>query len=270
MESLNRADASSKASFSSLPFELRQMIWALTFEPRVLTVEAHTSEAYTIVRRKESKGHARSRPTRVTTWARCCIFTAKLGIHPSNNDRKHRNWGWKPAIRQEAQALLPPGPVALHVCRDSRAIALQRYRPAFRGSISYIRDPRFVEDWIEKGYDQTRIWVDYKQDTIYFYDSSTDNNFSGFPDEEAEKVEMLATFLRFDNLQATFDETENLQRFLALKVLGVYVSPGGPCVINSGEGVEGDPIRLAENLTKRLQSLQRIAQPPKVEICSYS
>lgn len=66
----------------------------------------------------------------------------------------------------------PPGPVALHVCRESRNHARQHYRLAFRSQIlkqSYIpRDGNFVSffnsvpDLLEP-----RIWVNFSIDTIF-------------------------------------------------------------------------------------------------------
>lgn len=179
---------SSKASFASLPYELRQIIWTETFEPQTLTIEAHFNKAYT----------KRRRTNRISTWGNYCTYTAKLGVHPNRAIRKRGTKGYVPVLSPEAKALLPPAPAALHVCRDSRAIAMRDYRLAFRGSTNCLRDQKFMKEWIEGGHNQGRIWVDYKRDSIFFCDLSDKgfdhkNMFFGFPDEEAVRVKTLAT-----------------------------------------------------------------------------
>jgi hypothetical protein len=134
------ADASSRASFSSLPIELRRLIWVATFEPQILTVEAHIVTPYAIHTTKPKYG----------TW--CRMFTAKLGIHPNRNPRNI-------VLSQDATQLLPPGPVALNVCRESRAIALENYHLVFHGSVTCVRDHPSALEWVG-GLDQGKIWVD--------------------------------------------------------------------------------------------------------------
>jgi hypothetical protein len=223
--------ASEKASFSSLPYELRQIIWVETFEPRILTIEAHFNKAYT----------KRRRTNRMITWGSCCTYTAKLGVHPSRKIRKRGTKGYVPVLTPESKALLPPGPAALYVCRDSRAIAMQDYRLAFRGSTNCVRDQSFLQNWIKSGHNQGRIWIDYKRDSIFFCDLSDKKNiFFGFPDEEAVKVQTLAACYDF----TLPDVSQRLHKFWSLKIFQVYYS------FESEDNYESGRERIVERLNR--------------------
>jgi hypothetical protein len=68
-----------------------------------------------------------------------------------------------------------PGPVALHVCHESRALALQRYKRAFGRAILDVPYRFFCETCYEMGNNSVwgnaqmgtpRIWVDFERDII--------------------------------------------------------------------------------------------------------
>lgn len=60
----------------------------------------------------------------------------------------------------------PPAPVALHVCRESRAVALRHYEVAFSSSTLATGETPFLKQWLDGHFGEKKIWVDFKNDTI--------------------------------------------------------------------------------------------------------
>lgn len=127
-------------SFSTIPYELRRQIWILTFQPRFLCLHADQHAAPPSFDGKGPGGDA-YRPVTVAF-----TLTAAEGP-PSRVFRECDNHKTEPVVgvdgigevRGEENrecGLLPllrstPGPVALHVCAESRQMALERYQLAF-------------------------------------------------------------------------------------------------------------------------------------------
>jgi hypothetical protein len=159
-------------SLFSLPPELREAIWVQTFEPRTITIEYHEG--------KHPSWGSAARPYFYwqTATVACIIFTASVGVGlanpldpylysagqrmlaprgtPSNNTI---HYGMKKAV--------PPGPVALAVCRESRAISLKRYQLAFAGKNLVPNDQQFQEQWMKGGFGQPKVWLDFERDVIF-------------------------------------------------------------------------------------------------------
>jgi 2EXR family len=93
-----------------LPPELRHYIWQLTFEPQTLSIAIHNLYARKHTERQHSIPHS------------CIIVKPNRGVESEDKCLKSSYLGEDP----EAWAPPPPGPIALLVCRESRAIALER------------------------------------------------------------------------------------------------------------------------------------------------
>jgi hypothetical protein len=102
MAPITRSAARKTFKFSSLPTELRLMIWNKTFEPRILHI---TSETITL-RSLEAISHRRRRCIRLPD-PRHILFKSRE----------------KP-------------PIALQICHESRTLALKRYTPSFHSMTS--------------------------------------------------------------------------------------------------------------------------------------
>jgi hypothetical protein len=243
-------NVTTKTSFSSLPLELRRLIWVATFEPRTLTVEAHIVTPYVIGSRTIKPKHG--------TW--CRTFTAKLGIHLNPKPRTTETWGGTFVSSQAAEHMPPPSPVALHVCRESRVIALENYRLAFHGSITCVRDHPSVLEWLG-GLDQGKIWVDYKRDTIFYCNLVGCDPLDGFPDEEAAQVETLASY----RTCALPMRVQKLGNYRSLRTFQVYDE-----YFDSKRVVEKLRGRLAQNMKeKKSLKLPTALQTPHVELLKY-
>jgi hypothetical protein len=115
--------------------------------------------------------------------------------------------------------VLPPsGPVALHVCRESRAIALENYERAFRRTTRCLQDYRSVQQWLERGYEQGRIWIDFKRDTIFYNEWLRSQSLFKVSSPEAMKVETMTIYHR-GYMPDVIRESVN---YWSLKTIRVY------------------------------------------------
>lgn len=62
----------------------------------------------------------------------------------------------------------PSAPTLLHVCRESRAIALKRYQLIFRGKPNSTKSAS-EKIWIERYLGPSRIWFDFSRDTLLLH-----------------------------------------------------------------------------------------------------
>jgi hypothetical protein len=138
------------------------MIWLATFEPRTLTIKVH------LYRSEKPDFPLSLEPLH------CTKFSATLGKgFPPPRSHSTIPKHYIPITSEEACKLPPPGPVALHVCRQSRDIALERYELAFGGKLSTtcLGNKNVTDEWIAGGHGSPRIWVDFKRDVFVFRSS---------------------------------------------------------------------------------------------------
>jgi len=204
-----------KASFSSLPPELRLYIWQLTFEPQTISISIHSLYA--------------ERPTTTPLLGPCAyiVVKAKHGFETRHPKLQSLYFGEDP----EAWAPAPPGPLALHVCRESRSIALGRYELAFGGKELYNgRKTPLTELWDEKQLPQSKVWVDFKRDTIFLLRAYERlSNMTNHLGEDVTKIQNLAVdgterkmvmFRGFRGVRRVLKL--ELGQFRSLKTLGVF------------------------------------------------
>jgi len=205
---------SPKASFTALSAELRRMIWLATFEPRYLGLRPLYSTTGSTLDRRNSDQSGQ--------WF--CTFTAELGVHWGRKTQLIQESGPHPVISKSAQELPPPGPIALQVCRESRAVALEHYEQAFGGTAQRL-DYRSAQEWIEGGYGHGRIWVDFKRDIICYNELLEEDPLPVFPNLELMKVETLVLHWQHDIFRGFFllqDVMRKVPDFWSLKTLRIY------------------------------------------------
>lgn len=175
-----------KASFSSLPAELRQKVWLLTLQPRVLYLHIHQRiepQPY------DEEGFIDGFRKTVSV-----SFTAQLAKLPQmpleafkeytdyvapdpkvHFDSKINRLSYKMSYNLLSDNIVATrpwsmrnsrGPVALEVCRESREVALKRYELAFAGE-NLALEPNDKKEWDKKGLGEKRIWVDFERDIIF-------------------------------------------------------------------------------------------------------
>jgi hypothetical protein len=171
-----------KASFSSLPLELRQKIWLLTLQPRVLYLHIH--QRLEPPRYDEDgfidgfrKIVSLSYTAQVATlsllpseaFSEYASFVAPdptiLDVDLGNDGRYHERYANVLATRPFS-IKNSRGPVALEVSSESREWAMRRYELAFAGTNLGL-EPKDREEWDRKGFGEKRIWVDFEQDIIF-------------------------------------------------------------------------------------------------------
>jgi hypothetical protein len=207
-------------SFSSLPPELRHYIWLLTFEPQTLNISINNLYA--------------KRPTDSPFLgpSACVVFRTYRGPPQPFKSLKSIYFGedteaWKPA---------PPGPIALHVCRESREIALARYELAFGGKrLSDHPDYRVSDLWEQKKLGEAKVWVDFEGDVIHFANVKNLNTLTLVASEETRKVQNLVINTVWEKgaffQKGAFPSLRNLLtivlgKFESLKTLSVLCKKG--------------------------------------------
>ena len=171
-----------RTTFSSLPAELRQKIWLLTLQPRVLYLNIHMCVAYPAwdedgeilggFNRLVSVSFS-SKTAKISQLPRSAFEEySKYVDHKSFNLDSTSNQATT-YLRNNSMVAAKPwsvknsrGPVALEVCSESRGVALKRYEFAF-GGVFLSPESEDKEEWDRTRLGGKRIWVDFKQDIIF-------------------------------------------------------------------------------------------------------
>ena len=171
-----------KASFSCLPLEIRQKIWLLTLQPRVLYLHIHQR----IEPPHYDEEHGFVDGFRKTVSVNFTAQVATSTVPPSVAFNEYAGYvapdpmTLDVGLDRDKSYLLyanilatrpwsiknSRGPVALQVCSESRAVGMKRYELGFAGTNLAI-EPADKEEWERKGFGEKRIWVDFKHDIIF-------------------------------------------------------------------------------------------------------
>ncbi|KAF8852449.1 hypothetical protein BDZ45DRAFT_110758 [Acephala macrosclerotiorum] len=155
------------ASFSNLPPEIRQEIWRLSFEPRVLCLHIHAREL-----------DYNSRKNLAVSFT-CTVLDSRSGQTPDDifAERSEATPQVPKDTREINSKSLGPtslGPVHLYICWESRAVALRRYELAFTEAEDLeqgkqrlrSRQDVALKDWDSRNSWQKGIWVDFERDIV--------------------------------------------------------------------------------------------------------
>jgi hypothetical protein len=141
-----------QASFNDLPLELREEIWKLTLTPRIIYLysipQLYFYEVPSVYRATPDKYFS--------VLGLSFIGRVRTPTHGHAEDSLRTS-----GIRTCALDYIPPksspGPVALHVRAESRAIAMRSYEPAFE-SMANGDGPPIAG---------SRTWIDFERDVLY-------------------------------------------------------------------------------------------------------
>ena len=186
-------------TFSSLPHEVREMIWLASFETRIVCLHIHQRIAppYRDANGSELQGYQK---TIAITFSSTVLTSSDpkdvdCGTPPTPDEVFQRHCE---TVRKAAKdhsgdigtlaGRTSRGPVQLYVCHESRALALKRYQRAFagiavrssfsgllfraqlpRGEPSYNLEEGLQIDrqtWSRRQLWEKRIWVDFERDVI--------------------------------------------------------------------------------------------------------
>ena len=173
-------------------------------------------------------------PPIITThlsYAGCLTFTVAEGIQPNLRPRPYPAEAafrkaidiifgskWPNRVREwrfdEYVPPVPRVPVALHVCRESRAIALEHYSLAFAGTNSLSQDPDLTALFNSSGLGEKKIWVDWERDTIFVLKGDDFIVDMGGIDSGPNYLDVLARYAK--------DDTAKTQR---LVIVGHWMIP---------------------------------------------
>jgi len=179
-------------SFSNLPPEIRQYIWTLSFEPRVLCL--HVQEC-TVPKYSDCVSNYLNRGIDNPFELVAVSFTCTV-LGPSNAktpdeafearaDSIPRIGRMTKKVVEGLRTMSPDptslGPVQLYVCSESRAVAMKKYQLAFpgvdvdaaidietqdRGEDANPRRKAARGYWYQRKLWEKRIWVDFNNDII--------------------------------------------------------------------------------------------------------
>lgn len=170
-----------RTSFSSLPLELRQKIWLLTLQPRVLCLHIHQrlepphyNEDGFIDGFRKTVSVNFTAQTATPSLLPSAVFSEYanyvapdsrtldiyLGNKISYNLRYEKVLATRPLSVRNSR-----GPVALEVCSESREVAMKRYELAFAGT-NLALEAKDKKEWDKKAFGEKKIWVDFEQDII--------------------------------------------------------------------------------------------------------
>ena len=175
-------------SLNTLPPEIREQIWLLSFSPRTIQLHVHHHQRYARKQKPRSQRWTKLPPPR---RMRC---TGRL-IHPNPRAKKLVGVSFTATLVGEGQfprfyktveewseanpssGFCPAAPAQLHVCRESRALALRRYQLAFPGrdftakKSAKASKTTFDKAWINQQLGKSKIWFDFDRDTLLLYRS---------------------------------------------------------------------------------------------------
>jgi hypothetical protein len=212
-------------NFSDLPPELRQDIWTLTFEPRILCIHMYRRIAPKCSDQNEvwEQLDDRNRMTLAVSFT-CTALNPQRDENIVPNDVYQERANMLPQSKRfklhDMDALkklgtMSPGPtslgpVALYVCSESRAVGTKRYEFAFKGkNIALIQgDPDARADWHRRKLGERGIWVDFERDIVFIDSIAPEDRrsnvlsptlmytelgwFTACAKEEAKKIKRLA------------------------------------------------------------------------------
>jgi len=179
-------------TFSSLPPEIREMIWLASFETRIIHLHIHQRLAppYRDANGSELQAYQKT----IAISFNCTVLTSSdpqdidSETPPTPDEVFQRHWEAVKEVAEDHGGIAgdigtlagrpPRGPVQLYVCRESRAVALKRYQRAFAGIP--LRPNRSEVDhslkeglqvdrqtWNRRKLWEKRIWVDFDRDVIF-------------------------------------------------------------------------------------------------------
>jgi hypothetical protein len=248
-------------NFSRLPFELRTKIWLMTFKSRILRLEVETHQTSHGISTALPKFP--SVPSTTPSRSVAISFIPQLGTrpsypaaealpyppdHPRDGVRRPGTLDICPTINR----VVPSGPVALHVCHESRELAWKHYQLCFTGTNQALDDVLFCEQWNKGSFGVAKVWVNFKLDVVYphsAYCYSHDSYpyahvdlFTHYAPEETMKIRRFdvesvwqtelmgrtdGTFAGVSDLQKSLEES--VGQFSSLREILIYHFSGHGC-----------------------------------------
>lgn len=241
-------------SFSNLPYELRRQIWILTFQPRLLCLHAHQHASAPSFDGKGPRGDAYRRITVAFTFIATegppsCAFEeydnhkAKTAVEiGETTGEEHRECGRLPLLRST------PGPVALHVCAESRQMALERYQLAFPSTRMDINDEYLNQYWNISTH-EALVWG---SDDFYKYSTG----------EEGTWIDFQRDIVMID--RAWRPRSPDLRHFMKspLNLLALFAEKDAQMLVKLAVSGNGDlGLSFHENARSFIRELHMFFQP---------
>lgn len=289
--------------FNILPLEIREQIWLFTFSPRIIQLHIHHHEKYTRKRLAASKRftqHTRNsrRTAPIPDPPKTLIgvsFTATL-VRENQLPQFYMSVDeWEGA--QPASGRCPAAPVALHVCQESRTIAMKQYELGFAGRNFVVQKSNqkavkttFEKRWIKQQLGESKIWFNFELDMLLLHAPlrfhRTENKTGALKSllrhatYEMQKVKTLGIAIYCPKPQhfpygIDHDVEQNLRHFTQVRDLTFYdlmVGKYEPQLYNEGPFPPGSIGQVRDYLISRLQHIKDLqdAANPKTETKSTS
>ncbi|KAF4617082.1 hypothetical protein G7Y89_g15067 [Cudoniella acicularis] len=158
-------------TFSDLPTEIREQIWNLSFEPRILCLHAHEHHI------SVSPTADNWDPPSLAAMSFTCSVASATSSHPAMSPVQvfkdytaqcgHRRNGLSQPGHLPSSPI-PLGPPQLYICHESRELAKKKYTLFFPGIDFGLRlNPSIHTEWKEKSLSLPKVWVDFSIDSIF-------------------------------------------------------------------------------------------------------